>query len=174
MQSDLPHTRALLGAHVPRDLVGCAMRYLQTPNRDWLCVAICGEYETCLHGCPKPSAGLLGACQGGHLALAKLMIAAKGATNLESALRTACKYGHLAIANLLIANGATECGAGLYGACEGGQLALANAMIAKGANNWNVALWWACCGGKPALAKMMAANGATHCVICNTRAHWQA
>jgi hypothetical protein len=51
---------------------------------------------------------LYGACKGGHLQLAYLMIQ-KGADGWNFGLYYACCGGHLSLVNLMIKNGATQC-----------------------------------------------------------------
>ena len=78
--------------------------------------------------------GLRGACYGGHMALALLMIE-KGATDWNWGLRGACEGGHMALAQLMFEKGATDLNWGLWGACEGGQMELAQLMIERGAQH---------------------------------------
>ena len=80
--------------------------------------------------------GLYGACLGGYIELAELMIS-KGADNWNSALYDACRGGHMELAELMISKGANHWDWGLWGACEGGHLALAELMIFKGATQFD-------------------------------------
>ena len=79
--------------------------------------------------------GLYGACIGGHLELANLMIE-NGATDFDIGLECACQGGHLDLANLLIAKGATDFDNGLACACKGGKVTLMTLMVEKGATNF--------------------------------------
>lgn len=162
-------TRALLEARVGRDIAGCVVQCFTSSDRDPIEVARCGEHEACALT-DDAEACLRGACEGGHLALANLMIA-KGANEWNQALVTACRGGNLALANLMIEKGAHNWSRGLHEACEAGHLALANLLIAKGANDWNGGLQLACRCGNNALAKLMVASGATQCFHCGSLPH---
>jgi hypothetical protein len=198
MKARLPRTRALLEAHLVRDLAGCVMRFFTSPTGQCLDVARCGEHETCLQA-TDVNIALRGACEGGHVAVAHLMLA-KGATYWHGGLYYACQAGHHTLVALLIAKGATDWDWGLMGACEGGHHSLVALMITKGATKWNEGLYWACKGGHHklvalmiesgatdwncalhaacrnghvAIAKLMVAEGASHCSFCGSRDHWK-
>ncbi len=125
----------------------------------------------------NPSSGLVGACLGGHLDAAKLMIEKGGKRlglkdskywgwGLENQdiwsyeLEAACEGGHLDIINFLIKKGAKDWDIGLRGACKGGHLDLVNLMIEKGTKNWNFGLFGACKGGHLDIVKLMLQKGA--------------
>ena len=55
-----------------------------------------------------------------------------GANDWNRGLLGACLGGHLELAKLMISKGANDWYRGLYGACEGGHLELAQLMISKG------------------------------------------
>jgi hypothetical protein len=87
----------------------------------------------------------------------------------------ACKGGHLSLANLIIIKGANNWNSGLRGACVGGHLELANLMISKGANDWDWALTGACNGDHINLVITMILEGATRCMWCkrSIQYHWK-
>ena len=80
--------------------------------------------------------GLRGACEGGHMELAQLMIK-MGADNWNWGLRGACKCGHMNIVQLMIKMGANDWDEGLWNACDGGHMELVQLMIKMGADHWN-------------------------------------
>ena len=83
--------------------------------------------------------GLMGACRGGHLTLAKVMIG-RGATNVNFGLIGSCRGGHLDLAKLMLNLGATDFNAGLRSACINNQVTLAKLMLYHGATNGNQCL----------------------------------
>ena len=113
--------------------------------------------------------GLYGACEGGHLELAKLMIE-KGANDFNSGLYGACEKGHFELVNLMLEKGANDFNWGLRGACEKGHFALANLMLEKGADDFNWGLYGACKEGYLELAKLIIEKGATKCGNCDSDA----
>jgi purine nucleoside permease len=155
--------------HLPRVLATLAVQYLQGVNArpkcaaQWKTCTTNGAYELCCDPQADVAQCFLGACRGGHLDLANLMIA-NGATNWDRGLREACRGGHLDLANLMIANGATNWNRGLHGACRGGHRTLVACMIGKGASTWNRGLWEACRHGHGDLVSLMIKKGATNCV----------
>ena len=83
------------------------------------------------------NSGLYGACRGGQLELAELMIS-KGANYYDWGLFGACKGGHVTLAELMISKGAKDWNYGLYGACLGDHLELVQLMTSKGVNKGNI------------------------------------
>ncbi len=77
--------------------------------------------------------GLLGACVGGHLEIAKLMLE-KGGKKLNLGLYHACVGGNIDIIELLISKGANRFNRGLAGACNSFNKKIALLMISKGAD----------------------------------------
>lgn len=92
------------------------------------------------------SIGLHGACHGGNVEAARLMIE-KGATELLIGLALACEYGHIEVVHVLIENGVDFWNSGLRHACTGGHLDIAKLMIERGAHDINTGLCFACNGG---------------------------
>ena len=86
--------------------------------------------------------------------------------DINDGLHGACQGGHLHLANLMIEKGATDWNWGLQGACIGGYLHLANLMIEKGATDWNWGLDGGCSGGHLHLINLMIEKGATYCNWC--------
>lgn len=82
----MPRTCELLEEHFHSDLCFVITSYAQSVKRDWIGIGFAGEYETCM-SCPldKVNECLLGACIGGHIELANLLIA-KRVENLNSIL----------------------------------------------------------------------------------------
>ena len=113
------------------------------------------------YGANDRNTGLRGACGGGHLELTNLMIS-YGANDWNGGLYLACVGGYLELANLMISHGASDRNWGLEGACKGGHLEIAQLMISHGANNWNNGLIYACIEGHLELVKLMISKGATN------------
>lgn len=105
--------------------------------------------------------GLRGACKGGHLQIALLMIK-KGATDYSYPLACACESGHLQLAQLMIDCGVKCWNVGLYSACRGGRLQLVQLMIDRGANYWDGGLSTAHENGHWHLVQLMINHGATN------------
>ena len=111
--------------------------------------------------------GVLWACAGGQLAVAKLLIqegyeflCAHGDWNMG--LRNACYIknfsnytGHIMLAKLMIRMGANDWNMGLRNACYTGHIMLTKLMIRMGANDFDSAKKSADNGGYPKLAKLM-------------------
>lgn len=110
----------------------------------------CFGHETIFNKCLK------GACEHGHLDIAKLLIQ-HGAHDLNGALSHTCsgKDSHFELANLLIDNGAKDWNRCLLHACANGHFELANLMISKGATNLKVALGIAFGGYNLKLVKLL-------------------
>ena len=81
--------------------------------------------------------GLCGACYGGHVKLAELMVF-RGANYWNWGLHGACRGGHLKLAELMISKGADDWNHGLYGACEGDHLELVQLVASKGISKDNI------------------------------------
>jgi hypothetical protein len=113
-------TRTLLNTHFPKEVTNVIVSYITSKNRDWWEIAHVGEYETCLN-IPNASSdrGLYGACAGGHIELAELMIS-RGATIFDGGLYNACYHGHEDIAQLMISLGANNLDRAFVGALRGG------------------------------------------------------
>jgi ankyrin repeat protein len=126
-------TRELIEMCIHPDICTIVLECVQSTTRDWESIAYIGEYETCM-SCPSGNvnAALYGACHGGHLELANLMIS-KGANKFNWGLTGACRDDHLELANLMISKGANNFNSGLYNACRGGHHVLARLMISHGA-----------------------------------------
>lgn len=73
---------------------------------------------------------LLPACQGGNRYIVDLVMSKD--TNWNNGLRGACMGGHLDIAELMISKGANNWNDGLYEACSEGHIDLAKLMMSKG------------------------------------------
>ena len=99
--------------------------------------------------------GLYGACRGGHLELAKLLIR-KGANDLNQAFYGACRSGNSSLIEIF--QGAS-CNKGLDGACYGGHLELAKSMISKGARDYDASLYYASRGGHLVLVELLISTG---------------
>lgn len=99
------------------------------------------------------------ACRGGHVDIAKLLIA-RGADDINLAMSYACRGGQREIVELMIANGASDWDMGLIHACRGGHVDIIETMIAKGANVWDRAMASACRRNQFNVVKMMIARGA--------------
>ena len=76
------------------------------------------------------------------------------------AMKGACLGGHLELAQLMIDHGANDWNSALYHSCEGGSHKVVDLLIRKGADNWNNGLWGACAGGHKELVEAMIARGA--------------
>jgi hypothetical protein len=118
----LPHTRALLEAHLISDLAGCVVRYVVSPTRHWFSVARCGEFETCAEPEQLDSC-LSGACDGGHIALVKFL----------SASATDMNQGLIAAAKLMVASGARDWNRASYSACSTSHVAIVNYIVGMSA-----------------------------------------
>ena len=80
------------------------------------------------------SNGVYGACQGGNIDLAKLMIEKdKCYCRLGLGLRYACESGNIDIVKLMIEKGADDWFCGLENACKGGHIEICKFLIEKGA-----------------------------------------
>jgi Ankyrin repeats (3 copies) len=104
--------------------------------------------------------GLYGACKGGRMRIAKLMIN-KGADAWSNALENACEGGNMEIVELLMSKGATDGGSAFSSACRGGNIKIVELLISRGANWWNYGLLHACKGGHLPIIKLMINKGAT-------------
>jgi len=112
------------------------------------------------------SSGLEGACEGGHVDIAQMMIDRDA--NLEHGLLGACKGGHTDLIQFIIEKGRADedfdlidaVNSGLHGACEGGHKDLVQLMIDMGATCFHWGLFGACEGGHTDLAQMMIDKGA--------------
>lgn len=164
----LHQTRTLLARCVLPEICGIILRYVQSTKRDWNSIAFAGEYESCMLLCWPTCAddAMSGACRGGHLELAELMIS-KGAHCFEWGLASACEGGQLKLAELMISKGAKCFNWGLCDACKGGHVELAKLMISKGAINFNGGLSSACISGHLTLAELMISSGANQCYSCH-------
>jgi hypothetical protein len=80
----------------------------------------------------------------------------------DEALKIACCGGHIAVAKLMIANGARNFGDGLVEACSRGHANIAKMMLVHGARNVNSAYREALRAGQYALAKLMMKHGASN------------
>jgi hypothetical protein len=87
-------TRTLLNTRFPQGISNVIVSYIVSRLRDWWSIAYAGEYETCLDmPMAETDRGLYGACYGGHIEIARLMIT-RGATDLNHGLYNACLAGH--------------------------------------------------------------------------------
>jgi ankyrin repeat protein len=150
-------TRAILH-HLIGDPTSIVVSYLTPPDKT--------AFEICkldglreVSSVQEPKQGLLGACYGGHLELAKLMIK-HGADNFNNGLNWACRNGHLELVNLVIEHGADDFNQGLIAACMGGHLELAKLMIGRGAYSFNRSLRWTVHCGHHELTKLLIEHGA--------------
>lgn len=112
--------------------------------------------------------GLMGACEGGHKAIAEFLIK-NGANDVEWGLKGACRGGHKTLVELMIQMGANNWIAGLRAACEGGHRSMVDLILEKRAINWTFAsqIWdWglmgACENGHRHLVDLMIERGATN------------
>ena len=128
-------TKALLSARFKDGIDTLIVSFIQSPKRTWKRIAAAGEYETCLdiHR-NNLTDGLGGACRGGHLKLANLMIS-RGANFWNWGLREACRGGHLEFVNLMISCGVDNQDWCPPGVCRGKHIELIKLMISKGASN---------------------------------------
>lgn len=101
----MAQTQAILDAILPRDLATIAHDYLRgsTPRED----GFYGHYELAMLTSYSYDA-LLGACLGGHIAIAEKLIARSciDAADLSNPFDRACRGGHLDIVKLLVSRGA--------------------------------------------------------------------
>jgi len=82
-------------------------------------------------------------------------------------LRGACRGGHLDLAKLMIEKGASDCfNLALEDACLGGHREIVDFLIEKGARNWNWGIILACQSKHQDLVKLMIEKGATKCGYC--------
>jgi hypothetical protein len=99
--------------------------------------------------------GLVGACEGGHLQLAQLMVS-KGANYRGPwSFICACRSGNWDLVMYLISLGRDDWELGLYGACFGGHKNLVDFFISKGAIYFDGGLYGACKGGHLHLIKFL-------------------
>jgi len=113
--------------------------------------------------------GLDGACFGGNLKLAKLMIKL-GANNWDCCFTSACVNGNIKLVMLMIKNGANNFNHGLKIACGYNNIELVKIMIKYGANNWDSGLSGACRYNNEDLQSLMIEKGATWCSYCENSA----
>ena len=105
----MTQTQAILELHLPPVLATIAHAYLYQSNylMNSFEIAFFGHGELCLT-LENWNWGLEGACMGGHLELAELMIS-RGANDWNSGLDGACYGRQLALIELMISRGATVC-----------------------------------------------------------------
>lgn len=111
------------------------------------------------HGADGFYLGLQGACRGGHIGLAKVMIRLGGIVDLERAASHAAQSGCIDLLEFVLANGASNRNRILIGATEGGHMEIAECAIRNGANNWEDAMNTACDYGNRAMIELCEAHG---------------
>lgn len=120
-----------------------------------------GQYEDCEKVPYALGYMLIGACKGGHIAIAELAIA-KGAKNVNDGMRIASLCGEMPIVKLAIAHGADNWDTCLVHACYGSHLEIAKLMLAKGATSTLHGMLQACAKGNLAIVELMMANGSVN------------
>lgn len=88
--------------------------------------------DAIIDGMPTLEAGLRGACAGGQLDIAHIMIA-RGAHNWAAAMTEACRYGHANMIPMLVAHGAPLAGM-IHEAADGDHLDIIPILIDHGAD----------------------------------------
>lgn len=113
------------------------------------------------------------ACQGGHVEIVRILLAAGAHVNTawdqisSTPLQEACREGHVEIVRILLAAGAHvnakfHAATPLHEACQGGHVEIARMLLAAGANikSINFALKRACRRGHANIARMLIDAGA--------------
>ena len=159
-----PKTQAALEVHLPPVLADLAHAYLMPCSTNIYVIARVGHGEMCEIDLDHTNAryyGFSGACAGGHVEIAKMMML-YGANSYDNGLIEACEAGHISMAALMLSHGAEYLNAGLEAACRGGSMPMVKFMITQGAIDWNRGLVAACCVNNIEIAEYMISLGATH------------
>lgn len=105
----LPRTRILVNEWLLTDLANIVLQYFQSPVRDWNCISIAGEYETCLHVRNMFQLNIAAICRNGYIEILKFMMF-WGVIDWNTALQGACEGDQLEIAKLLISRSSRDRG----------------------------------------------------------------
>jgi hypothetical protein len=92
---------------------------------------------------------------------------ARNGESIQLGLSGACQGGHIDLARLLNATGECDLDWGMVAACIGGHEEIVSMMIKLGACDWDWALETACFKGHQKLISLMIQKGATKCNECH-------
>lgn len=118
-----------------------------------------GQWEDCESG--DGDAILSGACRGGHLALAEMIMAKNPNCNFKANLVEACGGGNLDLVKLMISKVNYYLPDLWQIACMFGHLNIVEYIASLEYPDWDMGLIYACANGHLDLAKFMVANGAS-------------
>jgi hypothetical protein len=124
----MPQTIAAIKKYLPEVLANIVLAYFYPRELSDQFIAAAGCFEMCYYT-HNINHTLAGACQGGHIEIAKLMIS-KGATTFGWGLNEACIYGHFDIVKLMRKHGANNICLGLHFACVNNHREIAELLVA--------------------------------------------